>query len=104
MTPVTLAFWGSQGRIGTIRLGEWAGRVIFAYPDTLPEWWTIIVDPPPHAGEPGDIYLHDTREVIATFDHEWAVEWLTPGPEEAEIERTRLYGWRPLRGPVDWLD
>ena len=90
--------------MGTISRGEWAGRLIFAYPDTLPEWWTVIVEPPPTPGSPGDLYLHGTREVLETFDKEWDVEWMPLGPEEAEIERTHFYAWRPLRGGVDWLD
>ena len=37
----TLSFWGSQGRLGVIGAGELAGRHIFVFPDTLPDWWTM---------------------------------------------------------------
>lgn len=103
MTPSTLEFWGSQGRVGRVGAGEWSGKWVFAYPDTLPGWWTVVVDPSPLPGVPGDIYLHGTEDVLDKFDREWAIEWMSSGPDEIEAERIH-FGWRPLLGPVDWLD
>lgn len=37
MTSPSFELWGSPGRVGKISQGEWAGRLIFAYPDTIPE-------------------------------------------------------------------
>jgi hypothetical protein len=76
--------------------------MIFAYPDTFPEWWTYIIVPSPVAGAPGDQYAHGTEQVLAQFES-WKIQWLPTGPEEDAIEREVFYAWRPLRGPVDWL-
>lgn len=97
----SLEFWGSQGRLGNIQSGPWAGSLLFAYPDTLPEWWTFVVDPSPYPGLPGDHYEVGTEKILEQFD-EWKVEWIPRGPEESIVERER-FGWRPLVGPVDWL-
>ena len=77
--------------------------MIFAYPDTVAGWWTYIIEPSPIAGQPGDHYVFGTEAVLALFEL-WRVEWLPHGPEEETLEREVFYGWRPLLGPVEWLD
>ncbi len=98
---LTNSFWGRQGRIGRVTSGPWAGRLLFVYPDTMIEWWTLVVDPPPVAGVPGDMYFKGNDEVASLLD-EWGVEWLPRDSDEVELERAR-FGWRPLRGGVEWL-
>lgn len=87
--------------MGVIHEGPWAGRYIFAYADTQPEWWTIVISPPPQPGVPGDLYLDGNHE-LAKILVDWRVDWITPGPEETRIEREE-FGWRPLLGPPSWL-
>lgn len=102
MTTITLEFWGSQGRIGEITRGPLAGSILFAYPDSLVEWWTFVIDPSPTPGQPGDLYVQGNDEALRLLDNEWSVLWMSVDEEEAKIESQR-FGWRPLRGPVAWL-
>ncbi len=99
---VSLSFWGSQGRIGKIRSGPWSGRSVFIYPDSMPEWWTLVIFPSPYTGAPGDMYFNGTESVSEMID-EWDVDWLEAGsPEEIEIEKREI-GWRPLGSSNEWL-
>jgi len=76
--------------------------MILAYPDTLPEWWTYVIEPSPRPDAPGDYYEHGT-EVVMTLFGAWKVEWIPLGDEESKLEREH-FRWRPLGSPVDWLD
>jgi hypothetical protein len=96
------AFWGDQGRIGLIRSGEWAGRLLFVYPDTMQDWWTLVVDPSPSVGVAGDYYTPGTAYVLSLLE-EWDVDWMPLDEDESVFERER-FGWRPLSGESDWLD
>ena len=97
-----LSFWGEHGRVGVAGAGPWAGRYVFAYPDTLPQWWTVVVDPSPMDGVPGDMYFEGNNVMVET-DAEWQIDWLPPGNDEERAEREH-FGWRPLRGgAVDWM-
>lgn len=99
---LTSAFWGAQGRVGRIQAGPWVGRFVFAYPDPLDEWWTVVIDPPPVEGVPGDDY-YKGNDVIVEVNAAWNIQWLPRGAEEEQIEREH-FGWRPLRSRgVDWL-
>lgn len=89
-------FWGTQGRVGFARSGPWSGRFVFVYPDTLPEWWTVVVSPSPTPGVPGDMYLEGNAEVSHLFT-QWNIDWLPPGTEEEQRIETEEFGWRPLR-------
>ncbi len=98
----TLQFWGSQGRVGVITAGELSGRNIFVYPDTLEDWWTIVVEPSPYVGRSGEDHTHGSFQAAAILDP-LAIEWLPQGEAEAQVER-EFFGRRPLLGPVSWLD
>jgi hypothetical protein len=98
---LTLAFWGSQGRIGIAQSGPWTGRYVFVYPDTLEQWWTFVVAPSPNPNSPGENYVSSNDEIIELL-MEWGVEWIPLGEGETQIER-KYFGWRPLAGPVEWL-
>ena len=98
---LTNGFWGDQGRLGGVTSGPWVGRLLFVYPDTGAEWWTFVLDPPAVDGVPGDMYFRGNDEVGSLLE-QWRVEWLPRDADEVELERVR-FGWRPLRGGVDWL-
>lgn len=98
---LTRRFWGDQGRVGVAAAGPWEGRYVFAYPDTSPEWWTVVVSPSPHTGIPGDEYF-DGNNVLQELNDHWQIEWLPLDVAEAAIER-EYFGWRPLRGAARWL-
>lgn len=62
-----LAFWGEQGRVGRIGAGAQAGGYIFANPDALPHWWTLVVEPSLYPDRPGEDYVfgdHALSDVI----------------------------------------
>jgi hypothetical protein len=100
---VSRSFWGAQGRIGRIRRGEWAGRWIFVYPDTLEGWWTFVVHPSPQPRVPGDFYIPTTEDMAVILDG-FDVEWMPKDDEESKIEFEH-FRWRPLRGlGGHWLD
>lgn len=98
----TLSFWGSQGRIGRITAGELTGRYIFVYPDTLPDWWTLIVEPSPYTYRDGEDYTHG-YDLLESLLMPMKIQWLNHDESEVAIEREH-FRRRPLLGPVDWLD
>ncbi|WP_157155353.1 hypothetical protein [Diaminobutyricimonas sp. LJ205] len=93
-------FWGEQGRVARIQAGPHRGGFIFIYPDTAEPWWTIVIDPSPVEGAPGDLYIDDTGE-LDYMVKDWDLFWV-PRDEDDEIEREH-FGWRPLRGPGPWI-
>ncbi len=97
----TLSFWGSQGRLGMIGAGELAGRHIFVFPDTLPDWWTIVIQPSPYEHPAGDYYVPGASAVAGFLDP-FEIAWMERDAREVEMER-QLIGWRPLLDAVDWL-
>ena len=94
------SFWGSQGRIARLTAGPWSGRFAFVYPDTREPWWTVVIDPGPVPGVPGDMYIDNTSYIEKIID-EWGFVWVALGKEEFELEREH-FGWRPLQGK-SWL-
>lgn len=99
----TSGFWGSQGRVGRITSGELSGRSIFMYPDTLPGWWTMVIEPSPYPDRSGEDYTWGADQVDALIDP-LGVEWMALDDGEREIER-RVFGRRPLVGmrAPEWL-
>lgn len=97
----TLSFWGSQGRLGVIGAGELAGRHIFVYPDTIPEWWTMVIEPSPYPDRDGEDHTCGA-DLVASLLDPLEIDWLERDAREAEIER-HLFGRRPLLDAVDWL-
>lgn len=88
-------FWGGQGRLAWIRRGPYEGRLAFVYPDSAPEWWTLVIDPGPVEGVPGDLYIDDTEYLFLLFV-QWQFEWIDKD-DDVDLERER-FGWRPLQG------
>lgn len=90
-------FWGLYGRVARIRSGPWAGGMLFAYPDSAPGWWTIVVDPSPTPCQSGELYIDDA-EYLAKLEREGEFEWLPLNEEEWELEQ-KHFDWRKELSP-----
>jgi len=88
----TVEFWGDRGRVAKIHSGPWAGRFLFAYPETVDGWWTLVVDPSFRRDAPGDLYIDDA-DYLVELESEGQFEWLPLGAEEAQTEREH-FDWR----------
>lgn len=93
----TREFWGDRGRVARIHAGPWAGRMLFAYPESVPGWWTIVVDPGPNPNAPGDLYIDDA-EYLAALEEKGHFEWLALGDEEWQLEKDH-FDWRKELSP-----
>lgn len=101
MNLLDRSFWGEQGRVASITEGEYAGRVMFMYPESPDGWWTVFVEPRPDDENAIDIYVCEP-DLPVTLTAEWGLEWVPVGSDE-ELEREH-FGWRPLRPGPSWLD
>ncbi|TFC63060.1 hypothetical protein [Cryobacterium sp. TMB1-7] len=93
----TAEFWGDYGRVAKIHAGPWAGRFLFAYPETVEGWWTIVVDPSFNSGAPGDLYIDDVN-FLADLERDGEFEWLALGDAEKRFEQDH-FGWRKELDP-----
>lgn len=93
----TAEFWGDYGRVAKIHKGPWAGRFLFAYPDTVEGWWTIVVDPGFNPGTPGDLYIDDA-DFLADLERDGEFDWLPLGDAEKQIEQDH-FDWRKELDP-----
>lgn len=94
----TAEFWGDRGRVAKIHAGPWAGRMLFAYPERVPGWWTIVVDPSPNPDVPGDLYIDDA-EYLAELEQEGRFEWLPLDEEPWQLEIDHFDWRKDLRAP-----
>lgn len=94
-------FWGEAGRVGRIGAGAHTGAYIFAYPDTLPQWWTLVIEPSPYPDRPGEDYVFGDH-VLSDIIDSLQVNWLEPGPSEVALEQS-IFQRRPLRSGASWL-
>ena len=101
MIELSKEFWGEQGRVALLTRGEFAGRYIFVYPETVDSWWTAYVSPSFEIDAPGELYIEGTDE-LDRLNSEWGFEWLDRDDHEVALERER-FGLRPLVGPRSWL-
>ncbi|WP_285042114.1 hypothetical protein [Plantibacter sp. LMC-P-059a] len=89
-------FWGDQGRLGVIRTGELTDHHLFAYPESVEPWWTVVVETLPEADVPDERFIRGSGS-FALLMREWDVEWFPRGRVEQDVE-SALFGWRPLVG------
>ena len=90
-----------RGRLAFIAAGEYVGRYLYIYPETVEPWWTGYVSPSLDPREPIELLLNGVA-VLDNLQDEWKLEWIERDDLESKLEREH-FGIRPLKGPPSWL-